>query len=100
MAGVGVNSPLETQVRLVAGVLFSGAARRVGGARFSLEFSDSFSHSFLASFPVRFFSPLMFSTTSPLRFSVRSGSFFRDDPLFSTTSPVRFSKNEFFVPQF
>ena len=27
-------------------------------------------------FPVRFFGPLVFSTTSPLRFSVRSGSFF------------------------
>ena len=38
----------------------------------------------------------MFSTTSPLRFQVRSGSFFRYFLLFSITSPVRFLKKVFF----
>ena len=54
----------------------------------------------LGPFSVRFLSCYVFSTTSPLRFPVRSGSFFVADPVFSVTSPVRFLKNVFFVPQF
>jgi len=42
--------------------------------------------------PVRFFHGYVFSTTSLLRFPVRSGSFLGVDPVFSITSPVRFSK--------
>jgi hypothetical protein len=38
----------------------------------------------------------VFSTTSQLRFSVRSGSFFGGDNLLSVTSPLRFSKKVFF----
>jgi hypothetical protein len=43
-----------------------------------------------------FFHRDVFSTTSPLRVPVRSGSFFSSDSLFSMTSPVRFSKKVFF----
>jgi hypothetical protein len=46
--------------------------------------------------PVRFFHSYVFSTTSPLRFSVRSGSFLNHFSLESAISPVRFSKKVFF----
>jgi hypothetical protein len=61
-----------------------------------LLFSTTWPGLFLGSFPVRFFHSYVFSTTSPLRFSVRFRFVFCADPLFSTTSPVRFQKKVFF----
>jgi len=52
---------------------------------------------FSGSFSVRFFHSYLFSTTSPLRVSVRSGSFLGPDPLLSITSPVRFLKKYSFL---
>ena len=45
-----------------------------------------------------FFHRNVFSTTSPLRFSVRSGSFWWANPVLSVTSQLRFLKNIFFCP--
>jgi hypothetical protein len=50
--------------------------------------------------PVRFLRTRVFSTTSPLRFQLRFGSFLHPDPLFSIISPVRFSKSSVFCPIF
>ena len=57
-----------------------------------LAFSTTWPGSFLGSFWVRFFHRNVFSTTSWLRFWVRFGSFFGADHLFSVTSWVRFLK--------
>ena len=61
-------------------------------------FSTAWLGLFSGSVRVRFFHRYVFSTTSRLRFWVRSGSFFGADPVFSITSRVRFSKIVFFCP--
>jgi hypothetical protein len=54
------------------------------------DYGQVSAHSFSGSFSLRFFHSYVFSTTSPLRFPVRSGSLSTLDHLFSATYPVRF----------
>jgi hypothetical protein len=74
----------------------ASSGRFLGGANRSILLSGSifailyFQQHGQVRFSVCFFHRNVFSTTSPLRFPVRSGSFLVADPLLSITSPVRF----------